>query len=350
MNKDIKLSNVKGLLIFCVVLGHLLAPYHYFNILYLFVYSFHMPLFILLTGYFAKHVKFRKVVNFVLVLMIFQLFYRSFLVLINPGKIFNYRWEVPYYHLWFLLGTVFWYLIAIAVNKLQLKSLGKVVFIILCFLISIAAKFIAGPFETYMKNFEPKFISDTFSYMRTLTFLPFFFLGFYLTEEKMQKLYRTLKGNLMIPIFIILGVIVWLSLTDTTNEEKILKGNYGIGEMDGSLLFRTGHILSAYIIALVIGFIILNVISGKKCLLTKWGDRTLPIYLFHAFFVMLSKKVTFLEQLNPWILLLVMLLADFAIISLLSSDIFIKYTYYIWNPYQLFENIAQKMRRKPADR
>jgi fucose 4-O-acetylase-like acetyltransferase len=308
-----------------------------------------MPLFILLTGYFAKHVKMKKVINFVVILIIFQLLYRSFLVLINPEKIFNPRWQVPYYHLWFLLGTIFWYLIAIGIGKLPIRNRGKALIVIGFFLIGIAVKFISGPFEAFMKIYNHKFISDTFSYMRTLTFLPFFFLGFYMTEENMQKIYRSLKRNRLIPILTAVGVIAYLAFSDITNEEKIFKGNYGIDQMDGSLLFRTSHIVAAYLIALIMSYIIVNFISSKKCFLTKWGDRTLPVYLFHAFFVMLSKKMLFLQNLNPWLLLPIMLLADFAIVGILSSDIFIKYSYYLWNPLQLIDKLIHQIRRKPMD-
>jgi fucose 4-O-acetylase-like acetyltransferase len=54
-------DNAKFILIFFVVLGHLISPYSYDNQLlsaiYKWIYTFHMPAFILISGYFAKSIK-----------------------------------------------------------------------------------------------------------------------------------------------------------------------------------------------------------------------------------------------------------------------------------------------------
>jgi fucose 4-O-acetylase-like acetyltransferase len=344
MNKDIKLSNTKGVLIFLVVFGHLIAPYDAYNLIYLFIYSFHMPLFILLTGYFAKHVNLKKVANFLMILLPFHVLYRGFLALINPEDPFDLRLQVPYYHLWYMLATIFWYLIAIGINKSPLKNVNKAVIVAACFLIGTGIKFIAGPFEAFMVKYNSEFISNTFSYMRTLSFLPFFFLGFYLSEENMRRLYRSLKGNKLIPLLTAAGVIAYLSFANITNEEKIFKGNYGIERLDGSLLSRTGHILIAVLIAVLICYVLLNMIPDKVCFLTKWGDRTLRIFLFHAFFVMVLRKLPFLKTMNPWLLLPLLLLTALGVVELLSSDFLMKYTYYMWNPYKLIERSVKKFR------
>ncbi|WP_426638635.1 acyltransferase family protein [Priestia aryabhattai] len=56
--RDAYFDNVKFILIVLVVFGHLLTPFindeQWLRTLYIFIYTFHMPAFILISGYFAK--------------------------------------------------------------------------------------------------------------------------------------------------------------------------------------------------------------------------------------------------------------------------------------------------------
>lgn len=347
MDRDIKLSNIKGLLIFLVVLGHLIAPFFkYYKILYLFIYSFHMPLFIMISGYFAKRVTIKKVVNLLLLLIIYHPLYRGYLILLNPEKTFKLRPKVPYYHLWYLLALIFYYLLAIGIKKLRLKNWHKIVLVLSFFAVGFTARLFAGPFEAFMKNYDRRFISDTFAYLRTLTFLPFFFLGFFLSEEGMHKVCHSLKGKKLIPLLSVIGVLLYLKFHNTMNEADILKGNHGIEELDISLIPGLIHILFAYAIAALMCYILLNVVSDRKCCLTKIGDRTLPVYLLHAFFVVPLKRLDFFAQLKPWLLLPVLVFLTAAIVFILSTDFFAKYFYYVYNPMKLIELIVSRSKLK----
>ena len=56
--RDYFFDNARALLIFLVVFGHLMEPYRsssgFITSLYLTIYSFHMPGFLFISGYFAK--------------------------------------------------------------------------------------------------------------------------------------------------------------------------------------------------------------------------------------------------------------------------------------------------------
>ena len=56
--RNYKIDNIKALLIFLVVIGHfvdeLVGKSDVFKCIYIFVYSFHMPLFIFLSGYLSR--------------------------------------------------------------------------------------------------------------------------------------------------------------------------------------------------------------------------------------------------------------------------------------------------------
>lgn len=94
-------DNLKFLLIILVVIGHFLDNmfnYSYnFKGIYTFIYTFHMPLFIFITGYFSKSfiknnkIKIGKVISyFVLYLMLRSFFYLFDIFILNKCYEINY--------------------------------------------------------------------------------------------------------------------------------------------------------------------------------------------------------------------------------------------------------------------
>ena len=61
--RDYKMDNIRFFLIFCVLLGHFLELFvgAFSSDLYKIIYSFHMPAFLFLTGFFARFNR-RKIV------------------------------------------------------------------------------------------------------------------------------------------------------------------------------------------------------------------------------------------------------------------------------------------------
>ncbi len=344
MKRDVKLSNMKGLLIFLVVFGHLIAPYRQsYNGFYLGIYSFHMPLFILISGYFAKHASYKKVINMILLYLTFQPIYKVFLMIIKPELDFNIMYDRPYYHLWYLVSMAAWCLIAIVIQKSFIKNISKVFLVFSCFIIGIISRFFTGPVVSWVQNYDSDYNSYTLSYQRTLSFLPFFLLGMMISQDTMHRLYHSLKGRIRLLLIIITGVFVLFLLAHTNNLEYIIKGSYGVDQMKGNLLATTAKIVLGYILALLICYILLNLISNKQTILTKWGDRTLPIFLFHMFAVRFLKDSTFLKSLNQWLQLPLLFIITIVIVCLLSSDLFIHCTYYVWHPFEAVKNVKKKL-------
>ncbi|MBC1458512.1 acyltransferase family protein [Listeria newyorkensis] len=119
MTKDVKFSNIKGILIFLVVLGHLLLIVRGgMESLILLIYSFHMPAFIFLNGYFAKNVTWKKVLNLLLLYIIFQSFYAVITYVTHYGEIFTFRFTTPIFHLWYLVSLACFYAVAILLHKI----------------------------------------------------------------------------------------------------------------------------------------------------------------------------------------------------------------------------------------
>ncbi|MES3695799.1 acyltransferase family protein [Mammaliicoccus sciuri] len=96
--RDHYFDNARFFLIVLVVFGHLTRSYvndsHIFKALYMFIYSFHMPAFVLISGFFAKGVGkpgyIKKItIKLLLPYLIFQLFYGLYYYYIDRDDTLN---------------------------------------------------------------------------------------------------------------------------------------------------------------------------------------------------------------------------------------------------------------------
>jgi fucose 4-O-acetylase-like acetyltransferase len=169
--RNLHVDNIKAVLIFLVVFGHLIevniANDPLLKSIWLFIYSFHMPMFALISGMFSKAVINEKqsgqlVRNIVVPLVVFELLYEGLEIIIT-GKPSNYFSQIaPYWLLWYLLSLLCW--------RLMLSVFSRIKFpLTIAIVISIIA--------SYSDN-TGYFLSIS----RTLTFFPLFLLGWKLGD------------------------------------------------------------------------------------------------------------------------------------------------------------------------
>ena len=171
-------DNGKFLLIFFVVLGHLITTYRdhqTFNALYNTIYTFHMPAFILISGYFAKSIftkdYFQKLAKKLLLpYAIFQIIYTIMYYFLLDQDTFVIDLFNPQWSLWFLLSLFSMYVMLPLFTKMK-KGLSLIM--------AVAIALIIGYVD---------FIGDYLSLSRTLVFFPYFLLGFYLKKEHFIKI------------------------------------------------------------------------------------------------------------------------------------------------------------------
>ncbi|MBR2651323.1 acyltransferase family protein [bacterium] len=172
-------DNLKFILITLVVIGHFLmfsSENEYAKGVFLFIYSFHMPLFVFVTGFFAKKVihgdenkRLNKIIGFFIIYLIYK-----FIVFLMYNYIYNEEYdfyifteyEVP----WYLLACVVWIIITYVFKNIKFKYLF--IFSIICFL-----------FIGYDNN-----IVDQLCLSRVIIFYPFYLLGYYMSEDQLNKL------------------------------------------------------------------------------------------------------------------------------------------------------------------
>ncbi len=273
MKKRIELfDNYKGLLIFLVVFGHLLYPYALkypkssINSIFVFIYLFHMPCFIFISGYFSKSDK-SKSKQSLLKLLIYYLIFNSLMMILlyflNKTKI---SFLSPYNSYWYILSLLFWRLIIDKINNI--KYIIPITIII-----------------SLLIGFWPEF-SNLLSIRRTICFLPFFLLGYKFSLEKFKEFLKKISADnivkkiLFTSIFILYcGFIFMIVKNKNFTMSHLLMGKYN---SFSDLYIRIFIFINA--VAMIYGLILL--IPNKKVkILSHFGKYSLLIYLGHRLIV-----------------------------------------------------------------
>ena len=272
MNKErfYLFDNLKGLMIFFVVFGHLLAfcPEEEFIVknLYFWIYSFHMPVFVFTTGYFGKYNK-TKIKNSLLYpYIIFSIFYYVFKILVlNKTGITIFT--VPYHHLWYLPSSICWYLtipfIEKNINKKNLLMICSIIFMLLAGYIPLFGRFL--------------------SLSRTICFYPFFLLGYMCKKIDKSKFLQIIQNKkfkiTMIVLFTVVSIIFFSGSLDFLKRSMLYyTSNYK--SMDSNIFHRLQILCFNFI---GIGFFVSCVPNKRLSCITHFGQNTIYIFLLHDF-------------------------------------------------------------------
>lgn len=276
--RDNRISNIKGILIILVVFGHVLEAdkARYINV-YEYIYSFHMPVFIFISGYLSKNINFKKIAKLILLYLPFQLFYCIFLFTIGYKEVLDIKFLIPQYQLWYLISMVWWYLIAMMLSKISNKNLKIVAGILIVALGIISRKLII--------------LDDTYilSYQRTLSFVPFYLAGYFLVKENIEYLFnlfgkykKIISTSIIALVFIF---IVILNIKYTNGLDLLFRGSFDLRRLDYNISYGIMMAI-AYLIPTLSLVAIMNVVSSRKSLLTKFGDNSLLVFLLHPIFTL----------------------------------------------------------------
>jgi fucose 4-O-acetylase-like acetyltransferase len=343
-SRDIKLSNAKGILIFLVVLGHLLEVFKddYFHI-FLIIYSFHMPLFVFISGYFAKRVTFKKIVNLILLYIIIRVLFTWFLYAIGEIDSLEYWFEMPYFHLWYIVSLVFWYFGALLLKKANFSKVTNIVILLVILMVSVASRDFTQAVVNIISVYDTDFTSYTLSYQRTLTFAPFFFAGYFLNQQLMQKIYSFLwKPKIILSVFLVF-LIIYFQI-DNFGLEQLFRGSWGEHTFTNDSKGYLFMIFLHYFIASVVGILILNTVNNQRNILTTWGDNSLQIFLFHPIFHYFLKYNDIINGFAWDTRFLLLIVLSLFICILFGSRLFIKFTWPICNPVRFLESILSKLK------
>lgn len=266
------MDNLKGMLIILVVVGHMLELVMDKGIskyLYEWIYTFHMPLFVFISGYFY-HFNFKKLFcNLIYPYVIFQFLFCLFSRLIL-GSSQAVNFTKPYWVMWYLMAMIIWSLAAILFTKTG--TIGKIIWIVL----SSGAALAIGWLDI---------IGREYALSRTIVFFPFFLWG-NLYAGKEEKIIQT--GFLRYVLFILAAaysIILGFHYKDFLNKWFYETESYKAAGMTAG--FRAGHLLLAVIF---IVFFLVCMTDRQLPFLSKAGRNTMQIFLLHGFIVKLLGK------------------------------------------------------------
>jgi fucose 4-O-acetylase-like acetyltransferase len=280
--RDYRFDNAKFLLIFLVVLGHVADNYCDFyagvRCLFLYIYTFHMPAFLYISGLFSKHLVKQEKLNWKRlipypVLCIFLNFFRNFsLYLFDHGKNFHLMKQDGVS--WFLWVLFVFYILTWLIKDFPKKNV---------LLIAVAFALLAG----YDSN-----IGSNFALSRMAVFYPFFYLGYSTKLEHISKILDNKVLKIISPFWLVAyGIAIFLTIDHGVywfrkfftgqNSYKVLFGDHYTSSLR---LFMEAPVyrLATLVITFVTLFAFLALVPKHKIFaLTTAGSRTLAIYFWH---------------------------------------------------------------------
>ena len=301
------IDNIKGILIFLVVLGHFLYSYSLRmpnsleNKIVNYLYCFHMPSFIFWSGFLSKSVNsrsFKSIMKLILIYIIFN-FSHGFILYIydNQKIIFFYA----YHSYWYLLCLIYW---RFSINYFSNQYFS----ITISFIISI------------LIGYCPE-IYSAFSIKRTFSFFPYFIVGYKLSKENFAKiislsrrLYKYFLFIFFIFIYITLKVLPFIKV-----QHSMMMNNYK--DFNNDMKIRIILFIFSF---LMIIFSSLTIPNKNIWLLTKIGKNSLYIYLFHRIITIIIDKELFTQSKYSNNIILYSLLFSLLIIIIFGSDFFAK--------------------------
>lgn len=269
-NRDPWLDNAKMLLVTLVVVGHawtLLPSNATTDHLYDFLYAWHVPAFVFVTGYLSQKFAYTKARTWqlfrtvVVPYLIFECALALFRVYVG-GEDLQDLFRDPHWPMWYLAALFCWRLLTPIFRPMW----GGVV-------VAVAVSLVAGMYA-----------GDTLDIARVLGLLPFFVAGLKATPERLEMLRR--RPVQAAAACVLLAVWVLTTWTDVwaSTEWLYYRSRYDeMGYADDlqalltrALVLAVGTLGAAAFLALV---------PRTRGWFTAMGAATLVVYLFHGFAV-----------------------------------------------------------------
>lgn len=271
--RDYRFDNLKLLLIFLVVFGHMLEliDNRTFTFdLYLAIYAFHMPAFVFVSGYFARFSPQKILSRLVVPYVIFQVLYLSFGNLLF-GASAPIQFATPYWLMWYMLVMVFCYALIPFFDSAK-TARSRVAVLALTVVVSL------------LVGFDDQ-VGRFLSLSRFFDFLPYFIAGYYLGNSEVSV--SSVLGRLHLPRLALIGILAMLAAIGVAYvvlapaiTPNVLYGasSYaaaGYSPLQKAILYLVG---SAFI-----ALLLLATPSKRFPVLSGFGAATLSIYLLHGF-------------------------------------------------------------------
>ena len=276
--RNYKFDNIRCVLIFLVVFAHLLEAFDGGLILtvYRAVYTFHMPVFLFVTGYFARFDKKRIFASFIYPYFLFQTLY-ILLAQHTTSPASKLQYTTPYWLLWYMFACIIYYVLIPMIDTPSRTA--RVVILSGAVVLSLAIG-------------ADKTVGYYMSLSRACVFFPFFIAGYYAGHP--SRKYPTLmkiNPSTSLPLKIISGVLltaasITVAMAHTTVRTAQLYGSFPYVGTGGNILTRGALLLLALS---WIAFFTAATPERKLRLLSSVGANTVSVYIAHGFIIIIVK-------------------------------------------------------------
>lgn len=297
--RDYQYDNMKAILIFCVVLGHVISNFGRTpgaDILYNIIFSFHMPAFLFVSGYFSKYNPKRAFASLFPLYALFQIIQyleRGILASVGTGqiKMGGFDFFTPQWTLWYLVALMAFQLLLPVFDTDDRKKQGA--FLLLALVLGL------------LVGFTPD--TDNFLAMsRVFVFLPFYLWGYYEHKNQILRRLRRWKyfgiaraGAVITAAVLIIGFCLF-------DNRIVAKNFYGTEQfLDVGMIIGRVFAWATSILGILI--LIIWVPERKLGYLGTIGSRTLPVYLFHSLVILILERTPLGDLMNGnliWLLIL----------------------------------------------
>ncbi|WP_051415407.1 acyltransferase family protein [Nocardiopsis sp. CNT312] len=280
-DRDARLDNAKFLLIALVVLGHGIEPltgsYEPTRALYFWIYLFHMPAFIVISGYLSrsfdgssKRVE-RLFLSLAVPYLVFWTIHQVISGAARGGLPDSLSVLKPTWTLWFLVALFLWRLSVPVWKRLRWPVA-----------VSVAVSLFAATAD----------LGSTLSLGRVLSLLPFFVLGLCLRREHFALLDRTWVRVCSAAVLVGTAVLAVPMSGDLSREWLFWRNSLTDRDID-PLAPSIGIRLAFMALALAMTVAVLALTPKRRTWMTALGAYTLYVYLGHAVFYRVLKT-------TPW--------------------------------------------------
>lgn len=313
-SRDAYYDNAKFFLIFFVVFGHFIQSYihedKWVYSLYTTIYTFHMPAFILISGFFAKgfHKKgyLKKLTKKLIIpYLIFQGIYSIYYFFIHNTSAIEIDPLYPQWSLWYLMSLFCWNVMLFVFAKWKAAT----------------SLFLAVAIGVFVGYFDE--INSYLSLSRTFVFFPFFLLGYFFKKEYFERFLAFKIRFISIITLIALFSAIYLMpeldykwLFGSKPYEALSTGHFNGG------LIRIG----LYGLTLLAIFSFLALVPRQNYFFTKWGTSSIYVYLLHGFFIKYFRSSELEGLLNVSEQIIVLTFISLLLIAFLSSNFIRKIT------------------------
>lgn len=290
-------------MIFFVIFGHAISNLYsgwrvnaITDYLYYFIYCFHMPVFIFVSGYLSKR----------------KSDYRTYLkkaisTCFIPYIVMNViSWLPSHVGLTDLFSPkgIMWYLLSLFLWKLLVEMF-------LCMKWPLVVALLLALYTGFNSD-----IDSTLSLSRTLCFFPFFLAGYICSAECLDKAKKLNKWFSVLALAIVVVVAAILLRKGDTSIVFLYKGYHSLGQrFSEGIAWRSLVLLAGFSGV----FFFISTASDKKSVITDFGRYSITIYLGHWFVIQILKRFGTINIHNTYMFIIFDIAFSFAICVLFGN-------------------------------